>query len=154
MVRAAATSINAQTVREGLVRHRWTAEQLTELEAYYAQLDFLHDYETTMRGERAFCLGGIDYMRRKGWKAASMQVSDEKSGQMVDSGPLWILPSGWCYQNMLNVSDFTSSSRCQRSTKKRGGLILSFYQGRDRVGELPAAWSIQHLSADAGPGPG
>jgi hypothetical protein len=106
MVRAAATSINAQTVREGLVRHRWTPDQLKELEAYYAQLDFLHDYKTAMRGERAFCLGGIDYMRRKGWKAASMQVSDEKSGQMMDSGPLWILPSGWCYQNMLNVSRF------------------------------------------------
>src|SRR4029079_16889310 len=57
-------------------------------------------------GERAFSLGGINYMRRKGWRGAPMEGGDGKSGEMSTSGPLWVLPSGWCYQNMVNMCRF------------------------------------------------
>ena len=46
--------ITLQPIYEGLAEHQWSDAQLAELDAELAKLDFLADYELSMRGERAF----------------------------------------------------------------------------------------------------
>jgi len=52
-----------QPVWEGLADHRWTDAQLAELNQELAKLDFLADYELSMRGERAILMADIEHLR-------------------------------------------------------------------------------------------
>src|SRR5262249_8286356 len=64
LVRISTVVINVQTVCEGLVRHAWSEPQLVELEKQLASIDLLADYKIAMRGERAFNVSAIDWVRR------------------------------------------------------------------------------------------
>ncbi|HEX4265480.1 MAG TPA: hypothetical protein VH597_14185, partial [Verrucomicrobiae bacterium] len=102
LVRLAALNAALQGVREGLAGHAWTDADLIAFEKYLASLDLLADYKYTMRGERAFNLGGLDYLRRdwKGNPLAYVSASSESSG----FGFNW-MPSGWFYQNMRLIGE-------------------------------------------------
>ena len=54
MVRIAILNIALQPVRQGLAQHRWSDEQLKELQNILLADDQLADYGRMMRGERAF----------------------------------------------------------------------------------------------------
>ena len=54
MVRIAILNIALQPVRQGLAQHRWSDEQLKQLENILCSDDLLADYGRMMRGERAF----------------------------------------------------------------------------------------------------
>ena len=54
MVRIAILNIALQPVRQGVEQHRWSDEQLKELQSILLSEDLLADYGRTMRGERAF----------------------------------------------------------------------------------------------------
>lgn len=103
LVRVSWLSIDLQIVREGLLRHAWTEMQLTEMENYLSTLDLLAEYKFAMRGERAFGIAGLDYLRRRGIGADSMGYMDDQ-GRARNAGNWLNLLSGWCYQNMLNIS--------------------------------------------------
>ena len=53
LVRIAIVQITLQPVWEGLAEHQWSDAQLAELDSELAKLDFLADYEFSVRGERA-----------------------------------------------------------------------------------------------------
>ena len=57
-------NIALQPVWEGLQDHKWSDAQLVELDQELGKLDFLADYEFSMRSERASMLATIDYLRR------------------------------------------------------------------------------------------
>ncbi len=65
LVRLAILQIALQPIWEGLAEHRWSDAQLAALEAELAKLDFLADYEFTVRSELAFHIRQIDYLRRQ-----------------------------------------------------------------------------------------
>src|SRR5262249_21778859 len=73
LVRVATMAINLQTVREGLIRHAWSESQLIELESYLASINLLSEYRLAMRGERAFSIAGLEYLRRLGPRANPME---------------------------------------------------------------------------------
>ena len=64
LVRIAIVAIDVQPIWEGLAEHKWSDEQLVALDAELAKLDFLADYEFTMRGERAFAIASFENQRR------------------------------------------------------------------------------------------
>jgi hypothetical protein len=45
------TAINRQVIQEGLVRHAWNDAQLVDLENELAKIDFLSQFQFTLRGE-------------------------------------------------------------------------------------------------------
>jgi hypothetical protein len=118
LVRISTLSINLQTVREGLARRAWTDAQLVELEKYLASVDVLAEYRFAMRGERALSTGGLDFLRRQGFRSDPMMYMDNEGGAATHYG-LNPMPSGWFYQNMLTISqmhqDFTIAAADEKA---------------------------------------
>lgn len=103
LVRVASLAINLQTLREGLVRHAWSDAQLAEVERYLASLNLLAEYKHAMRGERVCSVSGLDYLRRQGFRDNPLiHAEDNRRGPF--SFGLVLMPRGWLYQNMLNIS--------------------------------------------------
>ncbi len=123
LVRIAMTSLALQPVWEGLVKHKWSDMQLAELDRALAPLDFLNDYEFTMRDERAGAILEIDSMRQhRDYKEIEMllggilSMTDEndpieysapsKLSELLSSPVgLYLMPSGWYFENELTVAE-------------------------------------------------
>lgn len=104
LVRLATVGINLQTIREGLIRHRWTDAQLAELEKQLQSINLLAEYHLAMRGERALSTSGLDWMRQQGFKINAMNYLGDEEGGGRSSGSFVVFPSGWFYQNMVAMS--------------------------------------------------
>jgi len=63
LVRISILELTLQPVWEGLQDHRWSDAQLVELDREFAKLDFLADYELSLRGERAALMLEIEHLR-------------------------------------------------------------------------------------------
>lgn len=63
LVRISIIEVSIQPIWEGLARHRWTDEQLQELQKALAEIQPLDDYPFVMRGERAFGNGVMEQYR-------------------------------------------------------------------------------------------
>lgn len=109
LVRVAMTQLMLQPVWEGLADHRWTDAQLTELDAGLAKLDFLADYQYSLRNEQAAMVKGMDYLRRHpdqynnlgegwGWNPPIYPTTDFIMSWFAECR---MIPSGWFYQNQL-----------------------------------------------------
>jgi hypothetical protein len=105
LVRIAMFQITMQPVYEGLAEHRWSGEQLVELDSELAKFDFLADYQTAMRGERGLEISAIE----------SLEHADRRQfNELLDNGDMSpvaytifsFIPNGWLYQNELNVCRF------------------------------------------------
>jgi len=117
LVRIAMTDIAMQPIYEGLAKHQWTDAQLVALDAELAKLDFLADYQVSMRGERAFGSGVIDYVSKKNsyeryreligmesdfeGRTKSFESDAKKFFQRIGF-PL--IPQGWFEQNKLAIA--------------------------------------------------
>ena len=101
LVRIAALQIALQTVREGLFRHSWTPEQLTQIQNHLESLNLLAEYKLAMRGERACSSGGLDYLRRNRKASATIFMDPNREETIA----LKLMPNGWFYQNMLGISE-------------------------------------------------
>lgn len=114
LVRLAAVMIDLQALREGLHRHVWSDAQLAELEKYLGSVDLLAEYQHTMRGERAFNLAGLDYLRRLRFsKETGYFLGDDGSANAFEPA-FNAMPGGWFYQNMATIArlhqDYTLGS--------------------------------------------
>ncbi len=63
LVRISMIEVSIQPIWEGLARHRWTDEQLQDLQIALAEIQPLDDYPFVMRGERAFGNGVMEQYR-------------------------------------------------------------------------------------------
>jgi hypothetical protein len=99
LVRIDMLNLTLQPVWEGLQDHKWSDAQLVELDQELAKLDFLADYEFSMRGERAMEMANIEYLRR------TRRIGEYFNGQ--DSTPGFVkaayllIPNSVFYQNEL-----------------------------------------------------
>ncbi len=103
LVQIAIIEHNLQPVWEGLARREWPEAQLRELDKLLAARDLLAAYPRAIRGEQAFCIGGIDLLRDNPQLAASAY------GEL--SSPAWtailsLAPSGWLDQNKAFTVNF------------------------------------------------
>jgi len=104
LVRIAMTEINLQPVYEGLAGHRWTDLQLSALDAELANLDFLADFEYSMRGERICHVSILDYLRHT--RSVDMFTGSESSSSPhpLESVGLYLLPAGFFDQTKVYFS--------------------------------------------------
>jgi len=104
LVRIAMTEITLQPIYEGLANHRWTDPQLSALDAELAKLDFLADYEYSMRGERICHISVLDYLRHT--RAINLFDDFENPGNLdrLQSVALYLMPSGFYYQTEVHLS--------------------------------------------------
>ena len=94
LVRFAIVAIGLQPIWEGLAEHEWSDEQLAALEAELAKVDFLADYGSIMRGERAFAIASFENQRR-----TREMISYTDAG--IVTNKLTFMPSAYFYQNEL-----------------------------------------------------
>jgi hypothetical protein len=110
LVRIAVLQIALQPVWEGLSDHQWSAADLSKIENELTKLDFLADYQSAMRGERACNLWGVDYMRKAGFDGWAELADPNTSaggtgvGQCLARAMCKLIPSGWYDQNKLSIS--------------------------------------------------
>lgn len=105
LVRIAQVQLALQPVWEGLADRAWNEAQLTAIEKELAALDFLADYQHAMRGERAFSIATVDYVRREG----DLNALDVSDGVNLGSSVPFsrrllfrlLVPVGWFEQNKL-----------------------------------------------------
>lgn len=100
LVRIATLAITLQPIYEGLAENKWSEAQLAELDAELAKLDFLADYQFSLRGERALNLKEVEYVRRTG------DVSGFGGGGPNDPpvSVMRLVPSAFFYQNELTIA--------------------------------------------------
>ena len=96
LVRIAIVAIDLQPIWEGLAEHQWSDEQLATLEAELAKVDFLADYEFTMRGERVFAIASFENQRR-----TREMISSTGDTNGLITNKLTLMPSAFFYQNEL-----------------------------------------------------
>jgi hypothetical protein len=102
MIRADSLRTALQPVWEGLAAHQWSDEQLAELDAALAKLDFLADWGIVVRGQR-----GLDIELLNCIPQDLSDMSQEQGNRSpLSVGILSWLPSGWIYQNELRVCWF------------------------------------------------
>jgi hypothetical protein len=108
LVRIAMLQITAQVVWEGLATHCWTDAQLSELDQQLASLDFVADYQRTMRAETAWQAAETDFLRHHPNQLRNMEFYDfgEGGSARLPDLPVHFIPSGWFYQNELRSSQF------------------------------------------------
>jgi hypothetical protein len=99
LVRIAIVAIGMQPIWEGLAENKWSDEQLVALETELGKLDYLADYESAMRGERAFAIASYENMRRTR-EIISGSVTVQGNSELV-TNKLTLMPSAYFYQNEL-----------------------------------------------------
>ncbi|MBI3851079.1 MAG: hypothetical protein HY298_12500 [Verrucomicrobia bacterium] len=113
LVRIAMLQIALQPIWEGLADHKWTDAQLAALDAEVGKLDFLADYQLSIRGERAGGVGEIDFLRHNRKYIANIGdtggYSDEDGNahhadEMNFQKTIFRLaPGGWFEQNKIST---------------------------------------------------
>jgi hypothetical protein len=105
LVRIAMVQITLQPVYESLAEHKWSDGQLVALDAELAKLNFLADYEFSMRGESVSSIASLDYIRR----TRNLDYLNYSSGPKPMKRFLQILshlaiPDSFFYQNELTIA--------------------------------------------------
>lgn len=102
LVRIALLNITLQPVWEGLQEHKWSDAQLVELNQELGRLDFLADYEFSMRGERVLSMANIEYLRRT--RNIDVFSSEENSTPGFVKAAYHLIPNSFFYQNELAIT--------------------------------------------------
>jgi hypothetical protein len=111
LVRVAILQITLQPIWEGLAEHRWSDAQLAALDAELAKLDFLADYEFTVRSEPAFHIRLIDYLEQKRSRyqefVSLFSNNNPHDAEVLNNFPataiFYLAPKGWFDQNKINM---------------------------------------------------
>jgi hypothetical protein len=106
--RMAIVNLAIQPVWEGMVQHKWSKRQLTELDEQLSKLDFLNDYEFVLRSQRAMAVAMIEDLRKThnaGIVANQWGYEDDELDFRQRLSLLYYhsFPTGWYYQNEMNI---------------------------------------------------
>ena len=131
LVRLAMENVILQTVKEGLARHAWTDAQLAHFQNYLGGINFLAEYDRSMRGERAFAIECLE-LARKGMSPYSIfDNSDVDNFSWAKSPPFHGVPSGWFFQNELAVCRFHEQFTFPAIDSKAQRAFPQFVDGID-----------------------
>ncbi|GDY19752.1 hypothetical protein LBMAG56_10970 [Verrucomicrobiota bacterium] len=89
-----------QPVWEGLARRQWSDAQLQTLEKQLAATDMLVAYQRAIRGEQAFAVNTIDFVRDNPRTAGALIGIGDPSPNTV---AVMLVPSGWLEQNKAYI---------------------------------------------------
>ena len=108
-VRIGMLSDALQPVWEGLADRQWTEAELIAIQRALGTLDFLADFQFAVRGERAFGLWGLDYIRRMGIAGLNEIGSERQDSEpselkhLLGIAAFPLIPAGWFDQNKLSL---------------------------------------------------
>jgi hypothetical protein len=102
LVRISMLNLSLQPVWEGLADHKWSDAQLVELDRELAKLDFLVDYEFSMRAERVDSMANSEYMRRT--RNLFFFSDDNGTPSGVVKVAYHLIPNSVFYQNELVIA--------------------------------------------------
>jgi hypothetical protein len=108
LVRVAMVNIALQPIYEGLAHHKWSDAQLVALDSELVKLDFLADYQRSMRSEAVYSARMLDYLQRTRKIADywAMFGGGGPSGNQVIDYAFHLLPAGWFRQNKISFTEF------------------------------------------------
>ncbi len=126
LVRIAMLQLALQPIYEGLAVHQWSDAQLADLDSKLAKLDFLADYEFSVRGERALEIANVEFLRHPPQNPpfrrprfyfiapffflvntlSQLSGSDGNFQVNFSTLELGLGPSGWFDQNELRIAQF------------------------------------------------
>src|ERR1035438_9357705 len=72
-------------------------------------MDFLADYHSAIRGERACNVWGVDYYRKEGVQTCALPIAPSEAAwpldveQFLGTAAFRLIPSGWFDQNKLSL---------------------------------------------------
>jgi len=136
LVRVAMVGINLQTLREGLARRAWSDAHLAALEKELGAIDLLAEYKGAIRGERAFGVGTLDYLRRQRFQ---LRLSDITGDSTDDMRTMSLMPAGWVYQNMLTISrmhqDFSLAAVDEKAHRVLVNRVAALDQETHQLGQ-------------------
>jgi len=98
LVRIACLEIAMPPLWEGLARGQWSAAQLEQFQTRLGRINLVEEMLHNLRGERAFSIAAIDLMKHD---PEALGMNDV---EVLDIVPLRYMPSGWFYQNQLNLA--------------------------------------------------
>ena len=98
LVRIAIVNIALQPIWEGLAGHKWSEEQLVDLETELAKIDYLDDYELSIRCERALAIQSLENQRLTHEIKLPIKDGDTMSVKVI------LMPSAYFYQNELSFA--------------------------------------------------
>ena len=110
LVRIAMLPIALQPVWEGLADRQWTEADLSFIERELGKLDFLADCQFAMRGERAWDVWAVDFIRKLGgleiiedtpWQGQPSWA--EELGRFLGKAAFRLMPAGWFDRNKLSL---------------------------------------------------
>lgn len=101
LVRIACHAIVLQPFWEGMLDHRWTADQLLGFQTYFESLDFFTNYYHVIRGERN--LFQITALPRQTVSQAFGPDAQGAEGLTGLQRMFRHMPKGWLYQNQLSL---------------------------------------------------
>jgi hypothetical protein len=109
LVRIAQMHISLQPIWEGLADRRWNEAQLAAIQAELERIDFLADYHLAMRGERAWSIWSVDYLRRTRdisfLDQLNMGDTDRQANRRLQRLLFRLaVPRGWFGQNKVSMA--------------------------------------------------
>jgi len=111
LVRIAILQITLQPVYEGLAEHKWSDAQLGGIDSDLAKLNFLADYEFSVRSERAAHVKIVDRIQQKRSRFGDLfsLVDNDYERTIMNrfglSAAIYLMPRGWYYQSKIVLSD-------------------------------------------------
>ena len=101
LVQIAILELALQPVWEGLARRQWSDAQLVALEKQLAAVDVLAAYPRAIRGEQAFAVNALDFIRDNPRLVGTLlgENGPPPSALILFSPGGWLVPSGWLEQN-------------------------------------------------------
>ncbi len=137
LVRIAMLNITIQPIYEGLAKHQWSDAQLAEFDAGLSKLDFLSDYQVSMRSEAAFTAKMMEYMRRTRNITDYLDLSNNKPPRNRVADYLFRLwPGGWFHQNQISFAELYLRDWVPVvDTPKRIFLPQAAKQAKDNMGQ-------------------
>ncbi len=107
LVRLSMLSLALQPVWEGLAEHQWSEGQLADFEASLSSLDFLADYQSSVRSEVGFQAPLFDLLRHRPEMLEQLGKAEDRPTSTLQGELLSrLIPSGWFYQNQLRCARF------------------------------------------------
>ena len=97
--RIGSLNIASQPIWEGLAEHRWSDEQLQELQTRLEQYHWLADLKRPLAAEQAAGVLTVDLLAMKKYRPSDLFDQGNPGGGKVVG---LIIPRGWFYQEQLN----------------------------------------------------
>jgi hypothetical protein len=131
LVRIACLDIAMPPLYEGLARGQWSAAQLEQFQARLGRMNLVEEMLHNLRGERAFSIAVIDLMKH------DPEALDVPGEEGLGTGALRYMPSGWFYQNQLNLARlYQETYLCFDPTRRTVDLALADQNTKDLEAQL------------------